>query len=204
MEDEVGRKLRQKKLSQDLIDAWKNRKVIPELQPIERKRYLATIYPHYILEKAFKRVNAVGSATAMIGVLNSPNELSIANIGDSGFLVIRFKNGEPYCPYKSKEQQHSFNIPYQLSQLPTKVDLEILRRRGKLSEMQKLKNVLRKKNNVCQDSPDNADEYVVELKDGDIIISATDGVFDNLFQHEMLSIVSEFRKEYGDKLTTQA
>ena len=35
-------------------------------------------------------------------ILNK-NELQIANIGDSGFLVIRFKNGEPYCPFKSKE-----------------------------------------------------------------------------------------------------
>lgn len=116
----------------------------------------------------------------MIAILNK-QELSIANIGDSGFLVIRFKNGEPYCPHKSKEQQHAFNIPYQLSQLPTQADLEILRKRGKLTEMAKLKQVLRKKNNVCQDSPDAADDYTIELKDGDIIVSATDGVFDNLF-----------------------
>jgi len=84
----------------------------------------------------------------MVAILNK-NELSIANIGDSGFLVIRFKNGEPFCPHKSKEQQHAFNIPYQLSQLPTQADLEILRRKGKLTEMSKLKQVLKKKNNVC-------------------------------------------------------
>lgn len=60
------------------------------------------IYPTYVLGKAFAKVNAVGSATAMISILNK-NELQIANIGDSGFLVIRFKNGEPYCPFKSKE-----------------------------------------------------------------------------------------------------
>ena len=47
--------------------------------------------------------------------------------------------------------------------------------------MAKLKNVLKKKNNVCQDSPENSDDYNILLKDGDIIISATDGVFDNLF-----------------------
>jgi serine/threonine protein phosphatase PrpC len=40
-------------------------------------------------------------------------ELKVANIGDSGFLLIRFsENGEPYVVQKSKEQQHSFNIPY--------------------------------------------------------------------------------------------
>jgi hypothetical protein len=52
---------------------------------------------------------------------------------------------------------------------------------GKKEEVQKLRRVLRKKNNVCQDSPENADDYSVPLKDGDIIVSATDGVLDNLF-----------------------
>jgi hypothetical protein len=47
--------------------------------------------------------------------------------------------------------------------------------------MAKLKNVLKKKNNVCQDSPESADDYTVELRDGDIVVTATDGVFDNLF-----------------------
>jgi serine/threonine protein phosphatase PrpC len=45
----------------------------------------------------------VGSATALIGILNK-NELHCANVGDSGFMVIRFKNGDPLVPFKSKEQ----------------------------------------------------------------------------------------------------
>ena len=47
--------------------------------------------------------------------------------------------------------------------------------------MASLKKVLKKKNNVVQDGPENADDYSIELKEGDIIVSATDGVFDNLF-----------------------
>ena len=69
---------------------------------MDTKRYDVVLFPTYVLEKAFRKVNAVGSATAMIAIQNQ-NELSIANIGDSGFLVIRFKGGEPYCPHKSKE-----------------------------------------------------------------------------------------------------
>ena len=43
----------------------------------------------------------------------------MANIGDSGFLLIRFsKDNQAYVAQKSKEQQHAFNIPYQLSVLP--------------------------------------------------------------------------------------
>ena len=170
---------------------------------LDSKRYDAIIYPTYVLENAFKKVNAVGSATAMIAILNK-NELCIANIGDSGFLVIRFKNGEPYCPFKSKEQQHAFNIPYQLSRLPNQADLEILRKRGKLTEMAKLRNVLKKKNNVCQDSPENADDYTIQLKEGDIIMSATDGVFDNLFQHEILTMVTDYRKDQPNGQLTKS
>lgn len=64
--------------------------------------------------------------------------------------------------------------------------------------MSKLKQVLKKKNTVCQDSPENADEYTFALKDGDIVVSATDGVFDNLFQHEVLTMVTEYRKTQKD------
>lgn len=72
--------------------------------------------------------------------------------------------------------------------------MEILRKKGKLTEMAKLKNVLKRRNNVCQDSPENADEYTIELKDGDIVVSATDGVFDNLFQHEVLTMIKDYKE----------
>ena len=78
---------------------------------INTKRFEVPIYPDYVLQKAFDKIKAVGSATALIAILNKQT-LHITNIGDSGFLVIRFKNGEPYCPHKSKEMQHAFNIPY--------------------------------------------------------------------------------------------
>lgn len=60
--------------------------------------------------------------------------------------------------------------------------MEILKKRGKFSEAEKLKKALKKKDTkIAQDSPKNAEDYSIDLKDGDIIISATDGVFDNLF-----------------------
>ena len=42
-----------------------------------------------------------------------------------------------------------------------------------------------------------ADEYEFELQDGDIVVSATDGVFDNLFMHEILKIVKDFKIKVG-------
>jgi hypothetical protein len=54
--------------------------------------------------------------------------------------------------------------------------------------------MLKKKNSVCQDDPSCADEYCLQLRESDIIVSGTDGVFDNLFTHEILSIVKDYRK----------
>lgn len=163
LEEEVERKLNAVQISQEMIDEYvyksKTEAAGPVLTPtkmgtliakqmkLDKQHYEQKLFPTFILQKAYQKVTAVGSATALVAILNG-NELHVANVGDSGFFVIRFKNGEPYVPYKSKEQQHSFNIPYQLSQLPTQADLEILRKRGKKEEVSKLRKVLRKKNNV--------------------------------------------------------
>lgn len=80
-----------------------------------------------------------------------------------------------------------------MSILPGEKDVELLEQSGRQEEVKNLRKVLRNRNNLCQDVPDMADEYTIELQDGDIIISATDGVFDNLFTHEILKIVKDFK-----------
>lgn len=61
----------------------------------------------------FRRTHFPGSATASICVLNN-QDLSALNLGDSGFLLIRFDlmENDPYILLKSQEQQHSFNTPF--------------------------------------------------------------------------------------------
>lgn len=75
--------------------------------------------------------------------------------------------------------------------LPNEEDCEQLRLRGKVQESISLSQVLRKNKEsmVAQDLPEDADEYVFDIFEGDVIVSATDGVFDNLFNHEILSIL---------------
>lgn len=46
---------------------------------------------------------------------------------------------------------------------------------------------------ICQDTADDADTLEVELKRGDLFVTATDGVFDNLFNHEILTLIQEFK-----------
>ncbi len=69
----------------------------------------------------------------------------------------------------------------------------MLKAKGRIEELKKLKQVLKRSDSMCQDKPEDADEYSYELIDGDIIVSATDGVFDNLFSHEILQIVRNFK-----------
>ena len=105
---------------------------------------------------------------------------------------------------RSSEQQHSFNIPYQLSILPGDKELEILKKKGRLEELKKLKHVLKSMdNNMVQDQPEYADDYSEELQDGDIIISATDGVYDNLFGYEILNCVHNFKLKHKHLCTKE-
>ncbi|KAK2725758.1 protein phosphatase PTC7 homolog [Artemia franciscana] len=115
--------------------------------------------PASLLASAFRelrnsKMQVVGSSTACLLVLSrEDNKLYSANIGDSGFLVVR--GGE--VVHRSEEQQHYFNTPYQLSLPPPG-------QRG----------------HVLSDSPESADQSQFPVQDGDVILMATDGVFDNV------------------------
>ncbi|CAO3656787.1 unnamed protein product [Mucor hiemalis] len=95
----------------------------------------------------------IGSCTACLAILRH-EELRIANIGDCGISVIRHND---YI-FRSEEQQHSFNFPYQLG-------------------------------TSSPDRPNDAQSFTVAVEKGDIIIMGSDGLFDNLFDKEILSIV---------------
>ncbi|TEB36336.1 hypothetical protein FA13DRAFT_1752913 [Coprinellus micaceus] len=106
-----------------------------------------------------------GSSTACIISLNaSSGVLRSANLGDSGFSVIRGTS----IIYHQKPQTHFFNCPKQLTKLPP--------------------NAGRKFARACVDAPSEADVFETKLRDGDIVISYTDGFSDNVFPVEMLRI----------------
>ncbi|ORX54043.1 protein serine/threonine phosphatase 2C [Hesseltinella vesiculosa] len=100
-----------------------------------------------------QRQGIVGSCTACLAVLRH-DELRIANLGDCGISVIRQND---YI-FRSEEQQHSFNFPYQLG-------------------------------TGSPDQPKDAQVFNIKLEKNDIIIMGTDGLYDNLFDKEILSII---------------
>lgn len=72
------------------------------------------ISPKQILHEAWKRTTEVGSATVIIAVLN-PKDKKIATtfLGDSGYLMLRPQDQQLVKLYRSREQQHRFNCPFQ-------------------------------------------------------------------------------------------
>ncbi|KAF9111223.1 hypothetical protein BGX27_005225 [Mortierella sp. AM989] len=118
------------------------------------------VNPVQILEKSYeqsaidaKKEGLIGSSTACLAILRD-DELRIANLGDCGVSVIRRNE----FIFRTEEQQHSFNYPFQLGTGST-------------------------------DSPKDAQVFTVKVESGDIVVMGTDGIFDNLFDEDILEEV---------------
>ncbi|KAM7474697.1 hypothetical protein LguiB_021940 [Lonicera macranthoides] len=106
-----------------------------------------------VLNQSVAEAQSPGSSTVLIAYFDG-QILHAANIGDTGFIVIR--NGAVY--QRSSPMLHEFNFPLQIH-------------RG-------------------DDPSQLVEEYIIDLDGGDVIVTATDGLFDNLYEKEISSIVS--------------
>jgi len=117
--------------------------------------------PKDLLGKAYRQIlglNIEGSCTACVLTISEDRQhVSAANLGDSGFIVIR----KDKIIFRSKEQQHSFNYPYQLGS----------NGRG------------------MAERPDQADSIELDVEMGDFVVMGTDGLFDNLFDQDIVDIL---------------
>ena len=111
-----------------------------------------------LLTRAFnvlQEEELAGSCTASLALLTAEGKLHVLNIGDSGVHVMR----EGKCVFRTGEQQHYFNCPFQLGM-------------------------------GSDDVPTDADYYVLEdLEPNDVVVAATDGVWDNLYEADMLELI---------------
>jgi protein phosphatase PTC7 len=111
--------------------------------------------PVEIMSEAYQYSSYVqGSSTCCVLTLEGIH-LHAANLGDSGFMVLRGLE----IVYRTKEQQHSFNFPYQIG-------------------------------TGSADKPQHAQRITVEVQPGDLIIVGTDGLWDNLFDEDILEVVA--------------
>jgi len=145
--------------------------------------YFVSNQPARLLAQGFSEMQAskkpvIGSSTACLAMLShADGKLYTANIGDSGLLVVR--GGR--VVHRSAEQQHYFNTPYQLSLPPTDMESDVL-----------------------ADLPESADRYEFNVEDGDVIILATDGIFDNVPDHLLVEQVDSLRGHTNDASRVQA
>lgn len=111
--------------------------------------------------------------------------LQASNIGDSGFIVIR--NGEVFK--KSKPTLYGFNFPLQIQKGddPSKfVQVQTMANPGNHIQPHEYLNI-----NVWAYVSFLFQNYAIDLEDGDAIVTATDGLFDNVYEHEIAGIVSK-------------
>ncbi|XVF01602.1 hypothetical protein REPUB_Repub04eG0102500 [Reevesia pubescens] len=135
-----------KELMENCEKIMSDRDGIPITDPVE------------VLTKAAANTQSGGSSTVLVAYLDDW-ALNVANIGDSGFMIIR--NGAVFK--RSSPMVYEFNFP-------------ILIERG--------------------DYPsDFVEVYRIYLNEGDVIITATDGLFDNLYEKDIASIVLKSLQE---------
>ncbi|KAF9464690.1 protein serine/threonine phosphatase 2C [Collybia nuda] len=117
-----------------------------------------------------------GSSTACLVTMNaSSGVLRSANLGDSGFMIIRSSS----ILHRQRAQTHFFNCPKQLTKLPV--------------------NSSRKFSRACVDSPSEAETFRLKLRDGDIVVAYTDGLSDNVFSSEIVTICSLVARHGGSE-----
>ncbi|KZV93392.1 hypothetical protein EXIGLDRAFT_645479 [Exidia glandulosa HHB12029] len=115
-----------------------------------------------------------GSSTACVVTMNAQSGLlRAANLGDSGFVILRSNS----LFYHQEPQTRFFNCPRQLAKLPLVNDREGF---------------------SFSDSPRMAERYSTSLRSGDIVILYTDGVSDNVFEPELVSICALVSRAQSD------
>ncbi|XP_039035335.1 probable protein phosphatase 2C 62 isoform X2 [Hibiscus syriacus] len=114
--------------------------------------------PVEVLNRAAVNTQTRGSSTVLVAYFDD-RALHVANIGDSGFMIVR--NGAVFK--RSSPMLYELNFPVQIE-------------RG--------------------DYPsDFVEVYKIDLDEDDVIITATDGLFDNLYEKDIASIVFKSLKE---------
>lgn len=141
--------------------------------------------PQSLLQTAYDAVMSnprimAGGCTASLAVMSAEGDMETANLGDSGYLI--FQPGK--VAYRSDIQTHAFNTPYQLSKVPP----QILKQQSIFGGAG---------GKHFSEVPSQAEVQQHKMRHGDIVVFATDGVWDNLSASDCLGIVMKMMKDTG-------
>eukprot|EP00919_Chromeraceae_sp_WS-2016_P045645 GHVR01108622.1.p1 GENE.GHVR01108622.1~~GHVR01108622.1.p1 ORF type:complete len:382 (-),score=83.88 GHVR01108622.1:664-1809(-) len=127
----------------------------------------------HLMAEGLRFVGRYGSATTIIASMDREGKyLGIANMGDCTLCVLR-RTGESFIKtivLRTKEKQHSFNCPHQLSCFPLPQDYAQCEGHGLNSLVDRLRNL----SVDVEDHPTEADTYSVPLIEGDLILAGSD------------------------------
>ena len=119
--------------------------------------------PLTILQDSFDRTDHIGAATAIIGVLNPKSwgyKVEMIYLGDSSFFVVTDGN----MTHQPTEQEIDFNRPFCLGKMAGGV--------------------------IYAQEPKDGEKFVINLEGEDMLVLGTDGLFDNLFDDEIMNIIN--------------
>jgi len=142
-----------------------------------------------MLKNGYNSTRSFGAATALVAKLGSETRnMGVACLGDACLLQLRMetvgREASLRCLSRTREQQHSFNCPFQLARLPIPSDYPKLLQEGK----EALVRAVERSKSAKQDAPEDAECYVFNVQRGDLIVMGTDGLFDNLYDQEICQI----------------
>ncbi len=159
--------------------------------------------PYEILCAAYEMTieeGVVGSSTCLIAALDHKmQQLTFSNIGDAGVVLLRHvdssvagsmrdKESEKHLAWESnlriffmsQQQLRSFNLPFQLGQSNTPQGM------------------------ASFETPRDAMNTSIPIMPDDIVILATDGLFDNLELEEILSIAQKWEQNFFNSCAINA
>jgi len=162
------------------------------------EKFRRQIAPAEVMAQAYERVKAddiIGSSTACVAMFDGlRHQLHFSNLGDSGMIVLRHidatsagtlkrnakktkteRQSDLRIAFVSQQQLRSFNHPYQLGWTGEELN----------GEDTSFKNAAES----CTTS--------IHIRRGDIIIMATDGLFDNVELEDIASISLEWEEKNG-------
>lgn len=142
-----------------------------------------------------RKEKITGSSTICVASLNNEtNQLDLSNIGDCGLMVVRhmdsetagymrdrdtprhLRNNDLRIAFLSQQQLKSFNLPYQLGYSGIEDHTDNF------------------------ETPTDAATHSMTVFPGDIIVLATDGLFDNLDLDDLVKHISEWENKHFGKM----
>ncbi|PSN63091.1 5-azacytidine resistance protein azr1 [Corynespora cassiicola Philippines] len=144
----------------------------------------SSLHPKHLLQVGYDEVMndgtiSGGGSTACLAVAEPSGNVEVANLGDSGFMHL----GLNAVRHFTQPQTHGFNTPFQLSKIP------------KLMLMQMA--LFDSDSATISDQPKDSSVTHHKVRHGDVLVFATDGVWDNLSPQDVLGIVSRHMQDSG-------